>query len=61
MVSGAKLGYNTLVRAIGGGYAGQEGWVVGIEPLDPEPIYAVEFPESHPCAELPESLLISAA
>ena len=60
-VAGAKLGYNCQVRAVGGEYEGQEGWVVGIEPLDPEPIYTVEFPDSHPCAELTESLLALAA
>ena len=55
------MGYNQRVRATKGEYKGEEGWVVGIELQDPEPIYTVEFPESHPCAEVPESSLTSAA
>ena len=60
-VSGAKLNYNQRVRAVTGEYEGEEGWVVGIEPRDVEPIYTVEFPEAHPCAEVPESSLAPAA
>ena len=59
-VSGARFSYNRVVRAVRGEYEGQEGWVVGIEPLDPEPIYTVEFPESDPCAEVLESDLTHA-
>ena len=56
-IAGVLFPYNAHVDVISGPFAGQDGWLVGVDPTGPEPIYTVEIQDGEPNAEVPQSSL----
>jgi hypothetical protein len=56
-IPGVLFPYNAHIDIVSGPYAGQHGWLVGVDSRGTEPIYTVEIYEGEPNAEIPQSFL----
>ena len=56
-IPGIKFRHNSRVAFIGADDVRCEGWIVGVEPLQPEPIYTIECCDGSEDEEVAESKL----
>lgn len=49
---GIKFRHNSLVTFVGADGIGHEGWIVGVAPIEPEPVYTVERRDGEEDAEV---------
>ena len=54
-IFGIKFRHNSHVRFVNDDGAQAEGWIVGVGPIEPEPIYTIERSDGDADEEVPES------
>jgi hypothetical protein len=57
-IPGIKFRHNSHVAFLGADSARFEGWIVSVEPLQPEPLYTVECCDGSGDEDVPESKIV---